>query len=57
MGDLIFPIYLEYLLKISGVESLKDLDVFPICYPGLTTVEKDGNTYCMVLQSDFICTL
>ena len=48
MGDLIFPSDLEYLLETSDVESFKGLDVFPICCPGLTTIEKDGNTYCRV---------
>ena len=44
MGDLIFPSDLEH----SNVESFKGLDLFPICCPGPTTIEKDGNTYCMV---------
>ena len=48
MGDPIFPSYLEYSLETSDVESFKGIDVFPICCPGLTTVEKDGNIYSMV---------
>ena len=48
MGDPIFPTDFEYLLETSDVKSFKGLDVFPICCPGLTTVDKDRNTYCMV---------
>ena len=48
MGDPILPSDLEYSLETSDVESFKGLDVFPICCPGLTTIEKDGNTYHMV---------
>ena len=47
-GGPIFPSDLEYSLETSDVESFKGLRVFPICCLGLTTVEKDGNTYCMV---------
>ena len=46
--DQILPSDLEYSLETSDVESFKGLDVFPIYCPGLTTIEKDGNTYCMV---------
>ena len=52
-GDLIFLIDLEYSLETLDVESFKGLDVFPICYQGLTTIEKDGNTYCMYTATLF----
>ena len=54
MGYPIFPSDLEYSLETSDVESFKGLDVFPICCPGHTTVEKDG-WYTATLV--FICRL
>ena len=44
----IFPSDPKYSLETLDVESFKGLDVFPIYCPGLTTIEKDENTYCMV---------
>ena len=55
MGDAIFPSDLGYSLETLDVESFKGFYAFPICCPSHTTVEKDGNAYCIVYCSFGFC--